>query len=173
MGENQRLTRAYNRGKDNMAKSKTTTTKTIKKTSKKTTRPVAPKKSYKASELKVKQPSLIEELPPPPEMKQFSMMDFEGVYMVFDSLYMAFHPNGEGEDDVDNRFLALWTLFLASVNWTEDQFWDTLDSHEHTCPDCQKELEEGKSVKKETSTKDGEEVEVIAPKPLPSNKQFN
>lgn len=152
-----------------MAKSKTT--KTIKKTTKKTTRPVAPKKSYKASELKVKQPSLIEELPPPPEMKQFEMMDFEGVYMVFDSLYMAFHPNGEGDGDVDNRFLALWTLFLSSVNWTEEQFWDTLDSHEHTCPDCQKELEEGKSTKKDTT--DEEEVEVIAPKPLSSNKQFN
>lgn len=162
------------RDKEPMKKSKTT-----KKTSKKAIKIATPKKLYKTSELK-KQASIIEELPSLVEMQKFAMMDFEDVYMVFDTLYTAFHAKSDREEgDVDSRFLALWTLFLHSVNWTEEQFWDTLDNHEHTCADCRKEIDEVKGAKKETAKDtstiedDEEEIEVITPKIVSSNKQFN
>ena len=157
-----------------MTKAKKTTSSKRSKTSK--TSKIAPNKAYKTSELKAtKMPSIIEELPPPSTSQQFVMMDFEAVYSVFDALYSAFHYDTDlPEGDVDGRFVALWTLFLCSVGWNEDLFWETLDSHEHTCSECRKE-QEAAEKQKTASQETGEEpkVEVIKPKMLPPGKQFN
>lgn len=66
-------------------------------------------------------------------------MNFDQVYMVFDSMHLAFHPSGDF-DDPDPRLQALWTLFLCSVGWTSDEFWATLDSEngdDMVCEDCE------------------------------------
>lgn len=148
------------------------------KPSKKATK--TPKASYKHMDTKLaKRPSIIENLPPPPEtMSHATDMDFDDVYMVFDALYGAFHHDTElPEGDVDNRFVALWTLFLASVGWSEDLFWNTLDGHEHTCPECRKEQEEARAAEKILPSSDpkdkAEEAPAVKIKTLPPGKQFN
>ena len=71
-------------------------------------------------------------------------MDFESVDDVFSSLFGAFHPNGiQGEEDhADPKFIALWTLFLASVGWTEEEYWAEEENHVHTCEKCKAEMGE-------------------------------
>lgn len=70
-------------------------------------------------------------------------MDFDSVYGVFDSLHYAFHPNGIGDEGVNDKCRALFVLFLASVNWTENEFWDEMDaqSEHHQCDSCKAEAE--------------------------------
>lgn len=156
-------------------------TKTTAKKITKTTKPTAPKQSYKTSELKAKTPSLIEEMPPiVPYESWTATMAFDDAYGVFDALYGAFHNNSNmPEGDVDSRFVALWTLFLASISASEDMFWDTLDSEteHHTCAECRKEQEEAtkkiETVKAKEDVQDAEVEEVIEAKVLPPNKQFN
>jgi hypothetical protein len=66
-------------------------------------------------------------------------MSFEDVDVVFDVLHDVFHPNGLDEDKdehPDARFLALWTLFLSSVGWTDDEYWEEWKSRPHHCHDC-------------------------------------
>lgn len=70
-------------------------------------------------------------------------MDFDSVYGVFDALHFAFHPNGIGDEGIDERCRALFVLFLASSGWTEDEFWNEMDSHsDHQCDKCKAEAEE-------------------------------
>jgi hypothetical protein len=64
---------------------------------------------------------------------------FEDVDFVFDGLFNAFHPDGINKDDdegPDPRFLALWTLFLASAGWTEDEYWTEQKQHDYECEKC-------------------------------------
>jgi hypothetical protein len=67
-------------------------------------------------------------------------MDFESVDNVFDALHFAFHPQGMDNPDyeLDIRCLALWTLFLTSAGWTEDEFWAEFESRPqgNICQDC-------------------------------------
>jgi hypothetical protein len=72
-----------------------------------------------------------------PETTTIVKMDFELVEDVFFTIHHAFHPNGfDNGEEVDDRFVALWHLFLFTTGWTEDEFWATSKEHEHTCPDC-------------------------------------
>jgi hypothetical protein len=64
-------------------------------------------------------------------------MAFEDVDMVNDVLFSAFHPDGLEEDEqVNDRFLALFTVFLAAVGWTEAEYWEVIHERQHTCPHC-------------------------------------
>lgn len=63
-------------------------------------------------------------------------MDFADVDCVFDVLMDSFHPGGLKDEEPDVRFLSIWRLFLISVGWTEDEYWDEWHSLPHTCPDC-------------------------------------
>jgi hypothetical protein len=66
-------------------------------------------------------------------------MDFDKVNAVQDALLFAFHPEELGEEDqLDSRYLALWNIFLASVGWTEDEFWEEFKARPNHCPDCGK-----------------------------------
>ena len=72
-------------------------------------------------------------------------MDF-----VQDALFIAFHPHEVDEEGPDERYLALWTLFLASVGWTDHEYWAEWQSRPHPCNDCG-----------ETHDEDDENLEVI------------
>jgi hypothetical protein len=72
------------------------------------------------------------------ELVTFEKMRFDEVNAVFDVLHYAFHPEGYTEEEgLDNRMLALWNMFLCSVGWTEEEYWETLENscecedHEH------------------------------------------
>jgi hypothetical protein len=73
-------------------------------------------------------------------------------------LFYAFGDE-ESADDVDPREIALFTLFLASVGWTEDEFWQASEEAGEMCPDCEKEKEKEKEKEQE------EVLPVIAKKP--------
>lgn len=67
-------------------------------------------------------------------------MDFAGLEAVHDALCFAFYPNSIDEDeDLDVRFMSLWNLFLSSVGWNEDEFWEEYHEKYHQCPNCQQE----------------------------------
>jgi hypothetical protein len=70
-------------------------------------------------------------------------LEFEKVDAVFDALHYAFitEEDMEEERDIDSRFLALWNIFLASVGWTEDQYWAE-HKKQHSCPKCSAEANE-------------------------------
>lgn len=57
-----------------------------------------------------------------------SKIPLEEVEHVFGALISAFHPDDIGEDGPDQRFLALWTLFLQCAGWNEDEYWDAIDA---------------------------------------------
>lgn len=65
-------------------------------------------------------------------------MDFEYIDAFHDAICYAFHPNGIGEDEpLDDRFMALWTIFLYSVGWTEEEFWEEYRIHfPRKCEKC-------------------------------------
>lgn len=65
-------------------------------------------------------------------------MDYEGIDAFHDALCFAFYPDGikDDDEDLDVRFLALWNIFLSSVGWTEDEYWDAYKLRPRHCPDC-------------------------------------
>jgi len=65
-------------------------------------------------------------------------MDFDKVNAVQHALGYAFIPEDLGENDnIDNRFFALWHIFLVTVGWTEDEYWAAHKAQDHNhCPDC-------------------------------------
>ena len=63
-------------------------------------------------------------------------MNFDEVYLVFDAMHLAFHPDGNF-DEIDDRLQSLWTLFLCSVGWTQEEFWSVLDSEDSKCEKCE------------------------------------
>jgi hypothetical protein len=74
-------------------------------------------------------------------------MDFEGVDMFFDGVFAAFHREGlDGDEMTDPRFIALWTLFLASVGWTEEEFWEEQEHFNHSCPKCSEDEAKAKAL---------------------------
>lgn len=82
--------------------------------------------------------SIVEIVPTP-----ITKLDFEGVDAVHSALCFAFMPNGLGEEDIlDDKFLALWTLFLVSAGWSEDEYWEEYENHPSFCQDCGEELDE-------------------------------
>jgi len=67
-------------------------------------------------------------------------LEFEKVYMVYNSLFEAYHNEEEvetaGEDwEVSPMFHSLWTIFLNSVSWEEDEFWEAMEVY-HEGEDC-------------------------------------
>ena len=69
-------------------------------------------------------------------------MDYDGVDAVHDALGYAFHPDGVDDDEgLDDRFMALWTIFLSSVGWNEEDYWDEYKSRPNKCI-CNKCVEE-------------------------------
>lgn len=68
-------------------------------------------------------------------MKYIDKMDYDSVYQVFDTLHFVF---GAGDsEEIDERCQALWTLFLVSVGWTQEEFWAEWDrNHDEVCSDC-------------------------------------
>jgi hypothetical protein len=71
--------------------------------------------------------------------------DFEGVEFIHDALCFAFYPDGlEDDEELDNRFLALWGMCLATAGWDEGEFWDELHERRHNekCPECGSPMEE-------------------------------
>lgn len=69
-------------------------------------------------------------------------MDYDGIDAVHGALLFAFHPSKLDEDEeLDDRFLSLWTLFLVSVGWSEEEYWSEWNSrpHECTCGNCSSE----------------------------------
>jgi hypothetical protein len=78
-------------------------------------------------------------------------MDFDDIDSVQDTLYYVFHQN---DDNLDPRFLALWTMFLVSVGWTEDEYFNELKNRRenYTCDDCKTKQEQEKlNAKKESN----------------------
>lgn len=64
-------------------------------------------------------------------------MSYEGIDAVHDALCFAFYPDGIDEDEMlDDRFMAIWNIFLASVGWNEEDYWDKHRTYNHHCPDC-------------------------------------
>lgn len=78
-------------------------------------------------------------------------MDFEHVDSVFDVLCHVFHPEGVGNNDPDERFLALWKMFLVSVGWNEDDYWEEVDFRKDDCicPKCKEEQEKADGLEKD------------------------
>jgi len=69
--------------------------------------------------------------------------DFFEVDMVQEALFMAFHPEPLGEDDaLDERYLALWNMFLITVGWTEDEYFRELEAVSKKCADCGQDLDD-------------------------------
>ena len=64
--------------------------------------------------------------------------DFEAVDSVFNALDFTFHPDGLENDEPDERFISLWRLFLITVGWKEDDYWDewNLRLKNHKCDQC-------------------------------------
>lgn len=88
------------------------------------------------------------------EDAQSDRMDFECVDAYFDGLHFAFHPDGfEDDHDIDLRCLSLWTLFLASVGWTEEEYWETVAERQeaHQCPSCAEEKAAEKALAEKAS----------------------
>jgi hypothetical protein len=68
-------------------------------------------------------------------MKNIDRMDYDSVYQVFDTLHFVFGA-GDGEE-IDDRCQALWVLFLSSVGWTQEEFWEEWNQeNDNVCPDC-------------------------------------
>ena len=66
-------------------------------------------------------------------------MSFEQVDNFQYALLFAFHPDGlEEDEDIDERFLAIWTIFLSMSGWTNDEYWQHFDEN-HKCEECKKE----------------------------------
>lgn len=77
-------------------------------------------------------------------MKNIVKMSFEQVDSVCDALHYAFHPRGIAEDDgIDERLLALWTIFLSYSGWTEEEYWDAENKNRENCicDECKKQKE--------------------------------
>lgn len=73
-------------------------------------------------------------------------MDFETVDSVFDALDFAFHQNGIDDDEgPDERMLSLWRLFLITVGWTEDEYWNEHHFHYGKCSHCSDEKDVDKT----------------------------
>ncbi len=66
-------------------------------------------------------------------------IEFEKVYFVYESLFQSFHKEEQFENDeevdLDPVFLSLWTLYLNSVQWTEEEFWEEMDKQSQN-QDC-------------------------------------
>jgi hypothetical protein len=80
-------------------------------------------------------------------------MDYDGIDAVHNALCFAFYPHGMDDDDedLDDRFMALWTIFLSSVGWNEGDYWEEYHSRPHTCT-CSKHDEE-KTILSEDGSK--------------------
>ena len=53
--------------------------------------------------------------------------DFEKVLMVHVALNAVYHTEEEMEDadhQPSDMFLSMWTIFLNTVSWTDEEFWD-------------------------------------------------
>ena len=82
-------------------------------------------------------------------------MDFDSIDNIHGALLFAFHPEELGDDeDFDDRFIALWHIFLATVGWTDDEFWAEYKSRSHQCPKCEAEKNKsnGENKSEEDST---------------------
>jgi len=121
--------------------------KTKKATPKKTTKKNVSVKKVSSKKLPPIKRSIIEvvpELTEQPVVSNNGRMDFGNVDCVFNSLIRAFHPNGLENEDTDDRFIALWTLFLNCGGWTEEEFWAEFHrrDEENICMECGESLDE-------------------------------
>lgn len=84
------------------------------------------------------------------DLKIIKRITFENVDFVFDALFEAFHPNGlEKDKNADPRFVSLWTLFLFSVGWTEDEYWDEHNNIYHcSCGEKSEDTNNSTDLKK-------------------------
>lgn len=73
-------------------------------------------------------------------------MDFEAVDHVFIALLEAFHPEGAPEEGADAKFIALWTLFLATSGWEEDEYFTAVENHEYDLTANQSLLEDDEEI---------------------------
>jgi hypothetical protein len=90
------------------------------------------------------------------EVAVIQKMDFDGAELVHNGLFAGFHPDGlEEDEEIDSRFLALWNLFLASVGWSNDEFWAEHEERYHAeCSQCAEEAKkvgENNSIDKDPS----------------------
>lgn len=66
-------------------------------------------------------------------MKKVIKMSFDQVNSFFNALDYAFHPRGISKDEgPDDKFIAIWTIFLNFSGWTENEYWDA-DSLNDDC----------------------------------------
>lgn len=73
------------------------------------------------------------------DLKILKRASFDQVHKVCTSLFDAFHPEGLGDgEELDERFHSHWILFLHTVGWTEDDYWDEREELEQdgVCLDC-------------------------------------
>lgn len=68
---------------------------------------------------------------------------WEDLDFVFDAIFNLFHGEGLDEDESpSDKFMAHWTLLLATAGWTEKEFWVEAEARrnaakaEGACPDC-------------------------------------
>lgn len=71
-------------------------------------------------------------------VKVVEKFNFERIDAVFEALMFAFYPDGYEDDLFDDRWKALWVLFLNAAGWTEDEYWDYWHEHEehYVCDSC-------------------------------------
>lgn len=83
-------------------------------------------------------------------MKHIRKMSFDQVDQVFESLDYSFHPKGVAEgEQLDDRFNALWTIFLSYSGWSEEEYWEA-KREDCECEVCEAEKEDEAEVKAKT-----------------------
>jgi len=100
-------------------------------------------------------------------------MDFELVDTFQSTLAFVFFPEGldvvDDTDDVNDRYLALWHIFLATVGWTDNEYWAEYKVRPHHCHDCGSLIENDEHVDED----DALDLKVPGAKSLPPNAKSN
>jgi hypothetical protein len=139
---------------------------------------VAPKKSSSAkSKVAVnKKPSLIENVEniiPMTEYIQIPKISFDQVNFVFNALFEAYRTNEDlldfEQEDMDEKFRNIFSLFCHSVGWNEAEYFDVhnqvLSDNNGVCPTCQAEKDDMQDLELKDSKKDIKNSEEVIPTP--------
>lgn len=90
-------------------------------------------------------------------------MPYANIMIVFDALHLAFYPDGipDDEDTMDERVESLFVLFLNTVGWTSEEFWNTFERIN--------DLENSKTIEDSDIAED----DLMDQPKLSSDKKFN
>jgi hypothetical protein len=89
-------------------------------------------------------------------------MPFQDVDNVFCALHEAF--NIGNTEEIDQRFLSLWWGFLSMSGWTENEYWDAVETLDQgKCPDCGESMDHDEELTDEEIIKNNV-VSLVPPK---------